>query len=69
SSNPPAVTGNGNAARAVERICERFASTGMDALMNPIAPIPVRTWILDRWDELRLRAALHGNSGDTGISA
>ena len=69
SSNPPAVAGKRETARAVERICEQFASTGMDALRNPVAPIPVRTWILDRWDELRLRAALHGNSGDTGISA
>ena len=69
SSNPPGVAGNQETARAVECICEQFASTGMDALMNPVAPIPVRTWILDRWDELRLRAALHGKSGDTGISA
>jgi hypothetical protein len=69
SPNPPGVAGNQETARAVECICEQFASTGMDALMNPVAPIPVRTWILDRWDELRLRAALHGKSGDTGISA
>ncbi|MGE5749801.1 MAG: hypothetical protein ACM31F_07565 [Gemmatimonas sp.] len=69
SSSPTDVTGNDDAARAVERICEQFTSTGISALTNPVAPIPVRTWILDRWDELRLRAALHGNSGDTGISA
>jgi hypothetical protein len=69
SSNPPPVTRNGEIAQAVEGICEEFASAGIDALMNPVAPIPVRTWILDRWDELRLRAALHGNSGATGISA
>ena len=47
-------------AEAVQRICEAFASDGVDALMHPAAPIPVRTWILDRWDELRLRASLHG---------
>ncbi|MEO5903925.1 MAG: methyltransferase [Gemmatimonadaceae bacterium] len=45
---------------AVQRLCEGFAAHGVEALINPIAPIPVRTWILDRWDELRLRASLHG---------
>ncbi len=45
---------------AVERICADFASRGIDALVNPVAPVLVRTWLLDRWDELRLRASLHG---------
>jgi hypothetical protein len=45
---------------SVERICSEFSENGIDALVNPIAPVPVRTWILDRWDELRLRASLHG---------
>jgi hypothetical protein len=48
------------AADAVARLCENFASTGLGALERPIAPVPVRTWVLDRWDELRLRALLHG---------
>ena len=47
-------------ADAVERMCESFASTGLAVLENPEAPIPVRTWLLDRWDEVRLRAFLHG---------
>jgi hypothetical protein len=45
---------------SVERICSEFSLHGVDALINPIAPVPVRTWILDRWDEVRLRATLHG---------
>ncbi len=48
---------------AVARICESFASNGLSALENPEAPIPVRPWILDRWDEVRLRAFLHGEIG------
>jgi len=51
-------------AEAVERICREFVELGLDALRNPIAPVPVRTWLLDRWDELRLRAFLHGESSD-----
>jgi hypothetical protein len=48
-------------APAVENICASFATDGLGALENPIAPIPVRSWILDRWDELRLRAFMHGS--------
>jgi methylase of polypeptide subunit release factors len=48
------------AADAVEHICETFSKQGIGALGHIEAPMPVRTWILDRWDELRLRAALHG---------
>jgi methylase of polypeptide subunit release factors len=47
-------------ASSVERICKDFAEYGLSALVNPIAPVPVRTWLLDRWDELRIRASLHG---------
>ena len=57
------------AAGAVESICKRFASEGLTSLADPAAPIPVRTWILDRWDELRLRAYLHGGGDNTGVSA
>jgi hypothetical protein len=48
------------AADAVRHICETFSKHGVDALAKVEAPMPVRTWILDRWDEMRLRAALHG---------
>lgn len=56
-------------ADAVENICRRFVHEGLTSLVNPRAPVPVRTWILDRWDELRLRAFLHGASETTGVSA
>ena len=46
---------------AVRRICEEFETDGLAALVNPRAPIPTRTWLLDRWDEVRLRASLHGD--------
>ena len=45
---------------AVEDICSSFAEDGLGALKNAVAPVPVRSWILDRWDELRLRAMMHG---------
>ncbi len=47
-------------ANVVEGVCERFAKRGIETLVNQRCPIPVRTWLLDRWDELRLRAILHG---------
>lgn len=54
---------------AVERICQRFANEGLSSLVNPDISIPVRAWILDRWDELRMRAFLHGTRRGAGISA
>lgn len=45
---------------SVGRMCEEFAANGIAALVKPAVPVPVRAWILDRWDELRLRASLHG---------
>jgi len=47
-------------AAAVERISGNFARNGLSALLDPAAPIPVRTWLLDRWDEVRIRAVVHG---------
>jgi methylase of polypeptide subunit release factors len=52
--------GPNGAAEAVGRICESFATEGLSSLLNIEAPVPVRAWILDRWDEVRLRASLHG---------
>ncbi len=48
-------------ADAVQCICSAFATEGLSALINPDAPVPVQSWLLDRWDELRLRAFLHGD--------
>lgn len=56
-------------AEAVQEICERFVSEGLSSLVRPSAPIPVRTWVLDRWDELRMRAFLHGTRKSSGIFA
>ncbi len=53
----------------VEKICEHFANDGLSALVDPDSPIPVRSWILDRWDELRIRAFLHGTVSNTDLSA
>lgn len=50
----------GSAAAAVEALCSRFARIGIGALVKPSAPFAIRTSLLDRWDELRLRAFLHG---------
>ena len=55
--------------RAVETICERFQNEGLASLVNVEARIPVRAWILDRWDELRMRAFLHGTRRESGILA
>lgn len=54
---------------SIERICREFSEHGIDALVNPVAPVPVRTWILDRWDELRLRASLHGQVSNLTATA
>lgn len=48
-------------ASLVREICSDFASNGLSSLPRATASIPVRTWLLDRWDELRLRAFLHGD--------
>lgn len=59
----------GAAPETVERICRNFASDGIASLRHSVAPFPVRTWLLDRWDELRLRAYLHGTSEHAAMSA
>ena len=53
----------------IEGLCEKFAHDGLGALSNPEFPVPVRSWILDRWDEVRLRAFLHGASESANVSA
>lgn len=58
-----------SSANAVERICADFAASGLAALVNPVAPVPVRSWLLDRWDELRLRASLHGQVASLATTA
>lgn len=49
------------AARAVDKLVRDFVDHGADALAAPpAAPFPVTAWLLDRWDEVALRAYLHG---------
>jgi hypothetical protein len=51
---------NGDSAVAVDALVRDFVARGVDALVAPAAPFPVSAWILDRWDEIALRAFLHG---------
>jgi hypothetical protein len=48
------------ASEQVRTICSRFARRGIITLASIESSLPVRCWLLDRWDELRLRAFLHG---------
>lgn len=50
----------GDSASAVDAMMRDFVARGADALVAPAAPFPVSAWILDRWDEIALRAFLHG---------
>ena len=63
-SDEPRVT-----ATAVEKIARDFARRGMHALPSHDDAIPVRCWMLDRWDELRLRASLHGTLDHPGTGS
>lgn len=53
----------------VRTICSRFARRGIAALASIDAPFPVRAWLLDRWDEVRLRAFLHGPASQIAVEA
>jgi hypothetical protein len=53
-----------DASKHVRTICSRFARRGIASLESIEAPFAVRTWLLDRWDEVRLRAFLHGRDGE-----
>jgi len=48
----------------IQTICSRFARRGIGSLDSIEAPFAVRVWLLDRWDEVRLRAFLHGRDGE-----
>ena len=48
------------ASHALERLLEDFAVRGVEALDVPQLPCPVTSWLLDRWDEVALRAIVHG---------
>jgi methylase of polypeptide subunit release factors len=48
---------------AVEGLMRAFVRDGLPALTRIDAPFDTEAYILDRWDEVALRAALHGESG------
>jgi Methyltransferase small domain len=48
------------ASEQVRTICSRFARRGIASLDSLETSFPSRVWLLDRWDEVRLRAFLHG---------
>lgn len=50
---------SGSMATGIQRLCESFALNGLTALRNTNTGVPTKSWLLDRWDELRLRAILH----------
>ena len=45
-----------------------FAARGLEALREPAMPCEYRAWLLDRWDELALRAMLHGRVEPAAIA-
>jgi len=51
----------------VRIICSRFARRGIASVTALEASFPVRVWLLDRWDEMRLRAFLHGSIPRTAL--
>lgn len=48
------------AASAVDALMRGFVERGLTALRDPAMPCEYRAWLLDRWDEIVLRAMLHG---------
>jgi methylase of polypeptide subunit release factors len=48
------------ASEQVRTICSRFTRRGLAALESVENSFSTRVWLLDRWDEVRLRAYLHG---------
>jgi hypothetical protein len=52
----------------VEDLARRFSQDGIRALTDTGAGSPVKCWVLDRWDEVRLRAQLHGSVRGAGYT-
>lgn len=55
------TTNQVTAVEAVDEVMRNFVANGVNALVTPRAPFPVTCWLLDRWDEIALRAYLHGS--------
>jgi len=48
-----------NISEDIEKLCSDFAINGLESLSRTNLTIPSRSWLLDRWDEIALRAILH----------
>jgi 16S rRNA G966 N2-methylase RsmD len=48
-----------NASALIGKLCSDFSAEGIEILCDGVPGIPTHCWVLDRWDELGLRAALH----------
>lgn len=57
------------ASAQIRIICSRFARRGIASLDSLEASFAVRVWLLDRWDEVRLRAFLHGDVPQLSVSS
>jgi len=60
--------GASGASEQVRTICSRFARRGLAALEAVESAFPTRVWLLDRWDEVRLRAYLHGEVSQLSVA-
>ena len=56
------------ASEQVRTICSRFARRGLAALESVENSFPTRVWLLDRLDEVRLRAYLHGEVSQLSVA-
>jgi len=57
------------ASEQIRTICSRFARRGLASLDSLETSFPSRVWLLDRWDEVRLRAFLHGEVPQMAVTS
>ena len=56
------------ASEQIRTICSRFARRGLASLDSLQTSFPSRVWLMDRWDEVRLRAFLHGEVSKMSVA-
>lgn len=56
------------ASEQIRTICSRFARRGLASLDLLQTSFPSRVWLMDRWDEVRLRAFLHGEVSQMSVA-
>lgn len=57
------------ASEQIRTICSRFARRGLASLGSLQTSFPSRVWLMDRWDEVRLRAFLHGKVSQMSVAS